>query len=74
MKNLDEHVQRIHKAYESNDLELCRKICHEMVDYSDAKPKTKRLHHGIIDRKPDRLLQFWCEDYRMSGLGLGVIK
>lgn len=74
MKNLDEHVQRIHKAYESNDLELCRKICHEMVDYSDAKSKTKRLHHGIIDRKPDGLLQFWAEDYRMSGLGLGVIK
>lgn len=45
-----------------------------MIDYSDAKPKTKRLHHGIVDRKPDALLQFWCEDYRMSGEGLGVIK
>jgi len=74
MKNLNEHVQRIHKTYESNDFELCRKLCHEMVDYSDAKLRTKRLHHGIIDRKPDALLQFWAEDYRMSGEGLSVIK
>ena len=45
-----------------------------MVDYSDAKPFTKRKHHIIIDRKPDALLQFWAEDYRMAGEGLGVIK
>lgn len=74
MKNLDEHVEKIHKAYESNNLELCRKLCHEMIDYSDAKPKTKLKHHGAVDRKPDALLQFWAEDYRMAGLGLGVIK
>jgi hypothetical protein len=74
MKSLSEHVSRIHSAYKSNDLELCRKCCHEMVDYSDAKPITKRKHHIIIDRKPDALLQFWAEDYRMAGEGLGVIK
>jgi len=74
MKNLSDHVSGIHQAYESNDLELCRKLCHEMIDYSDAKPRTKLLHHGIVDRKPDGLLQFWAEDYRLSGEGLGVIK
>ena len=73
MKNLEQHVQKIHKAYESNDLELCRKLCHEMVDFSDAKPMTKRRHHLVIDRKPDALLQFWCEDYRLAGEGLKVI-
>jgi hypothetical protein len=74
MKNLVEHVQKIHKASELNDFELCRKLCHEMIDASDAKPDTKRKHHFVIDRKPDKLLQFWAEDYRLSGEGLKVIK
>jgi hypothetical protein len=73
MKNLSEHVQKIHKAYESNNFEFCRKLCHEMVDFSDAKPMTKRKHHLTIDRKPDALLQFWCENYRLAGEGLKVI-
>jgi hypothetical protein len=74
MKNLVEHVQRVHKASESNDFDLARQICHEMIDYSDAKPMTKKKHHMVLDRKPDRLLQFWAEDYRMAGEGLKVIK
>jgi hypothetical protein len=45
-----------------------------MIDASDAKPDTKRKHHFVIDRKPDKLLQFWAEDYRLSGEGLKVIK
>ena len=74
MKNIEQHVEKIHQAYKSNDLELCRKLCHEMIDYSDAKPKTKIRHHRAVDLKPDALLQFWAEGYRMAGLGLGVIK
>jgi len=70
MKNLEQHVEKIHQAYKSND----RELCHKMIDYSDAKPKTKIRHHIAVDLKPDALLQFWAEDYRMAGLGLEVIK
>jgi hypothetical protein len=74
MKNLVPYTQRVHKAFEQNDFELARQICHEMIDYSDAKPETKRKHHFALDHKPDRLLQFWAEDYRLAGEGLKVIK
>jgi len=74
MKNLDEQIKEISHLSELNDFEAVRRLCHEMVDYSDAKPETKRKHHFAIDQKPDRLLQYWASDYRLAGLGLKVIK
>lgn len=74
MKNLDEQLKKICHLSELNDFETVRQLCHEMIDYSDAKPMTKKKHHMVLDRKPDNLLQYWASDYRLSGLGLKVIK
>jgi hypothetical protein len=74
MKNLDEQTKKICQLSELNDFKTARQLCHEMVNYSDAKPETKRKHHFAIDQKPDHLLQYWASDYRLAGLGLKVIK
>lgn len=74
MKNLEQHVQKIFDASLLKNFDLARQLCHEMIDFSDGKPKTKKLHHLAVDRKSENLLQFWARDYWLSGKGLKVIK
>lgn len=74
MKNLEQHVQKIFDESTLKNFDIVRQLCHEMIDFSDGKPDTKKLHHSAVDRKPENLLQFWARDYWLSGLGLKVIK
>jgi transcription elongation factor GreA-like protein len=74
MKNLEQHVQKIFDESTLKNFDTVRQLCHEMIDFSDGKPDTKKLHHNAVDRKPENLLQFWARDYWLSGLGLKVIK
>ena len=45
-----------------------------MVDYSDAKKKTKILAHVEVNRMPDWKLDDFAKNYMLSGCGLKVIK
>jgi hypothetical protein len=45
-----------------------------MIDYSDAKYKTKLLSHIDIDRMPDYKLDKFVANYKLSGDGHKIIK
>lgn len=73
MKNLSEYVQQIFNESEQKNFDTVRRLCHEMINFSDGKDDTKKLHHGIVDRKPATHLQKWASDYWLSGEGHKVI-
>ena len=70
MKNLDEHVQKI---WSEPSLALKREMIREMIEYSDAKPETKKLYLSKLPNIKPFHLDTFCVNYKLAGEGLGVI-
>lgn len=71
MKNLDGLANEI---WEQKCPLKKRELIHAMIDYSDAKYKTKLLSHIDIDRMPDYKLDKFVANYKLSGDGHKIIK
>ena len=70
MKNLDEHVQ---KVWQEKQLCVKRELIKEMIEYSDAKPETKRLYLSKLDKIKPFKLDIFAANYKLAGEGMKVI-
>lgn len=70
MKNLDNHVVEI--GEQKCPLKK-RELIQQMIDYSDADKKTKIKWTVKLPFIPDYKLDQFANNYRLRGLGLGVI-
>ena len=71
MKNLNELAEKI---WEEKSLLKKRELLHELIDYSDAKRKTKILSHRQVDIMADHKLDYFAANYKLSGEKNKVIK
>ncbi len=71
MKNLDDYVQRI---WAEPSLSEKRELIKEMIEYSDAKPETKKLYLSKLPHIKPFKLDTFCVNYKLAGEGLGTIK
>lgn len=71
MKNLDELANEI---WQQECPLKKRELIHAMIDYSNAKSKTKILAHNEIKRMPDYKLDKFVANYKLSGDGHKIIK
>lgn len=70
MKNLDQHVQRV---WEEKQLCVKRELIKEMIEYSDAKPETKKLYLSKLDKIKPFKLDTFAVNYKLAGEGMKVI-
>ena len=70
MKNLDEYVQKI---WQEKHLCVKRELIKEMIEFSDAKPETKKLYLSKLPHIKPFKLDTFCVNYKLAGEGLSVI-
>ena len=70
MKNLDEYVQRI---WAEKHLCVKRELIKDMIEFSDAKPETKKIYLNKLNRIKPFGLDTFCVNYKLAGEGMKVI-
>lgn len=71
MKNLNKLANEI---WEQKCPLKKREMAHQLIDYSSAKDKTKKLAHVEVNQMPDHKIDWFVANYKLSGDGHKVIK